>query len=177
MARHPNAVYLPLSLETNCTIAELLLSIVRRASGYRMTINNGIVNVRAGRLSQSRLNVLNLKIERFRVSRETLFDAENELWFAIESTLHPQRFANGTEGGWGFDPTHVFARREISLVCIDLSVREILNRVIKAYGQVMWVARLKPAILSGKSGSLAHLYHDKESIVPIWKFVSLVGGD
>jgi hypothetical protein len=169
----PNAVYAPLSLKANSTIAELLLSIVRRAHGYRMTVINGIVNVRPAGPGQSRLNVLNLKIERFRVIKETLFDAQNELWVAIESTLHPQRFANGYEGGWGFDPTHVFARRNIDLVVVDLTVREILNRLIKAYGQVIWVARLKPEILSGKSGSLAHLYHDKVSIIPIWEFISL----
>jgi hypothetical protein len=172
----PNAVYAPLSLKANYTIAELLLSIVRRASGYRMTINNGIVNVRPAGPGQSRLNVLNLKIQRFRVSRETLFDAQDNLWLAIESAFHPERYASGYEGGSGFDPTHPFAQRNISLVCIDLPVREILNRLIKAYGQVMWVAHLEPEILSGKSGSLAHVYHDKESIIPIWKFVSLVGG-
>jgi hypothetical protein len=171
----PNVVYAPLSLKTNYTIAELLSSIVRRAPGYRITINNGIVNVRSAGQSQNRLNVLNLKIQRFRVRRETLFDAQDDLWLAIESALYPERYANGYEGGSGFDPTHPFAKRNISLVCIDLPVREILNRLVKAYGQVIWVAHLKPAILSGKSGSLADLYHDKKSIIPIWEFISLVG--
>jgi hypothetical protein len=165
-----NAVVAPLSLEANATVGELFSAIVRRVNGHRLIVKNGMVHVFSMRFSNSPANLLNLRLRHFQIRNENLFDARRKLVIAIDWTLHPAAYAGGYVGGWGNDPTHVFAIRNISFSSSHLAVREILDGLVKTYGNSLWVARLKPEKVSHPRPALRRIYQDEEALLEIWEF-------
>lgn len=163
---------LPLAIGKDVTVQGLLEGIVRRSEGNVLAIEDGIVRVSASNLASSPQNLLNLRIGHFRVRNESLFDAEEKLWLAIDRELHPKEYEGGYRGGYGYDPTNPFAVRNINFSADNLTVREILDGLTKASGNALWVVRLNPAEL-GKIEALDKTYNGKETLVGFWQFIPL----
>lgn len=128
--------------ESNPTVRDVLQAIVLRLPGYQMTTRNGVVHITQPAFSGAAGNFLNVQIEEFQVEDENLLAAKEQLRLSIDMTLHPDDYEGGYAGGYGYNPDNVFAKRNISFTGKDLTVREILDGLVKANGNALWVAQL-----------------------------------
>jgi hypothetical protein len=164
--------------ESSPTVRDLLQAIVSRLPSYQMTVQNGIVYVAQPVFAVDAKNFLNVRIEEFRVENENLLDAEEHLHLSIDMTLHPDKYEEGYMGGYGYNPDDVFAKRKITFTGEDLTVREILDGLVKASGNALWIAHFdpddfKPAKSSTtKSARTSDQEEDKSKYH--WEFVPLV---
>lgn len=92
-----------LAITDESTVEDLLHAIVKRSQSHTIAIENGIVRVYAPSLSNSASNILNLRVGDFQVRNESLFDGEESLMLAIDIALHPRQYAQGYNGGYGYD--------------------------------------------------------------------------
>ncbi|HYP00826.1 MAG TPA: hypothetical protein VER76_11600 [Pyrinomonadaceae bacterium] len=128
--------------ESNPTVRDVLQAIVLRLPGYQMTTRNGVVHITQPAFAGAAGNFLNVQIEEFQVENENLLAAKEQLRLSIDMTLHPDDYEGGYAGGYGYNPDNVFAKRNISFTGKDLTVREILDGLVKANGNALWVAQL-----------------------------------
>jgi hypothetical protein len=135
-----------------------------------MTVQNGVVHVAPPVFAVDTDNFLNLLIEEFQVENENLFGAEHQLRLSIDMTRHPDEYEGGYAGGYGHDPDHVFAKRNVTFRGDDLSVREILDGLVKANGNALWIAEFDPVDFKAAAKTKAKTATDKR---PIFKFVPL----
>ena len=124
------------------TVRDLLTAIVSRLPDYQLTVENEVVHIAPPVFAVRDDNFLNLLIEEFRLKNENLFGAQHYLKIAIEMTLHPKD-DGGYGGGYGYGPDHVFAKRQFSYKSDDLTVRQILDGLIKANGNALWIAEFE----------------------------------
>ena len=129
------------------TVQNLIFSILQRSPGYVAEQREGVLHIAKAELFAAPKNFLNLRILKFEVRNENIFGAEALLRQSIRMTRHPERYAQGHVSGFGYGvprddeldkPTITFSGR-------DLTVREILNRIAAASGNVVWVVKLIPA--------------------------------
>jgi len=160
------------------TVRDLLSAIVARLPDYQMTVENGVVHIAPPVVAVRTDNFLNLIIEEFQVENENLFGAQHELKLSIDMTLHPDEYEDGYAGGYGYAPDHVFAKRKFSFKSDDTSVREILDGLIKANGNALWIAEFDPEQF--KAGSKSNVpgkkkdkRQDKAMLKYEWRFVPL----
>ena len=67
--------------------------------------------------------------------------ARFHLWGAIVSHLHPQ---GGYGGGWGGVSIYKdFDSPKITFNCKDLTVRQVLSKIVVAQGNALWVVRIR----------------------------------
>lgn len=121
------------------TVRDLLTAIVSRLPDYQLTVENEVVHIAPPVIAVRGDNFLNLLIDEFRVRNENLFGAQHYLMIAIEMTLHPKD-DGGYGGGYGYDPDHGFAKRHFTYESDHLTVRQILDGLIKANGNALWIA-------------------------------------
>ena len=136
-----------LSIPPQPTVAALIRAIVERAPGYRMEISNGMVLISHSSFSKSHLNFLNLRLSEVKFDKVNVFGAQWSLRFNIHRTLHPDVYAYGSNGGYGYghnrdDKLDV---ANISFVGQDVKVREALNAIVKANGNSLWVVEFVPS--------------------------------
>ncbi|HKU76499.1 MAG TPA: hypothetical protein VJR02_21485 [Pyrinomonadaceae bacterium] len=159
------------ALPANCTVRDLLTAIVSRLPDYQLTVQNGVVHLAPPVIAVRNDNFLNLVIEDFEVKDDSLFGADHELHIAIYMTLHPE--VEGYAGGYGHDPEHVFARRNLSYESHDLTVRQILDGLAKANGNALWIAEFdrKDFASQPKSNTTETLKDTVEEPKREWRFV------
>lgn len=170
------------SLESGATVRDLLQAIVLRLPGYEMTVQNEVVHVAQPAFAADADNFLNVLIEEFQVRNETLLDAKEHLRLSIDMTLHPEEYEEGHVGGYGNDPDDVFAKHKINFTGEDLKVREILDGLVKASGNALWIAKFdaddfKPAAKSSKSSTAKAARNGNQAETKPkyqWQFVPLV---
>lgn len=122
------------------TVHDLLTALVTRLPDYQLTVDDGIVHVAPPVFAVRKDNVLNLIIEEFKIENNNLFEADHELRLSVDMTLHPEEYEGGYAGGFGYTPDHVFAKRNFSFKADDLTVRQILDGLVKANGNALWIA-------------------------------------
>lgn len=142
-----------LSVSPGATVEDLLNAILKNAGDYRLAIENGVLHVNRPALAYDPLNLLNLRIPRFRVKEQNLFVAQSKLRLAMEMTLFPKKFKRGYVSDSGYPPGHVFDVNNISVSGRNLSVRDILDRIVSANGNALWVVRLDYAPTGGAGTS------------------------
>ncbi len=157
------------------TVRDLLTAIVSRLPDYQLTVQNGVVHIAPPIIAVRNDNFLNLVIEDFEVKNDTLFGAQHDLRLAIDMTLHPKEFEGGYAGGYGNDPEHVFAKQRFSYKSDDLTVRQILDGLVKANGNALWIAEFNredfaPPVKTATAGPVT----DKSEETKLqWRFVPL----
>lgn len=129
------------------TVRGLINTILKRHVGYEARTENGVLHVVNPQFGASPQNFLNLRISEFLVKDANVFDAEASLKLKIDMTLHPERYAGGWNGGYGSPRINGFDIENITFSGRNLSVREILNKIVVANGNAMWVVRFNPSNL------------------------------
>ncbi len=127
------------------TVMGLLNSILQSTPNYSLTVRNGVVNVSYSRYAVDSHNFLNLRIDKFIVTKANVFDAQAELRFKIHTRLHPERYVGGTNGGYGVPEGDGLDIENISFSATDLTVREILDRIVLSNGNTLWLVNLAPS--------------------------------
>ncbi len=129
------------------TVREMILSIVGRIPGYKMEIRGSVVNVSNVAFVDDPRNFLSMRLAEYRANRESVFGAEFLLRFDIHSTLHPDRYSRGWNGGYGHGVPRDddFNVQNISFSQRNVTVREVLNAIVRENGNALWVVELVPS--------------------------------
>jgi hypothetical protein len=129
------------------TVMALLNSILQSTPNYSITVRNGVANVSYAHYAADSRNFLNLRIGEFNLDKANVFDAEAELQFKIRRRLHPERFAGGTNGGYGYGvpDENGLDVQNISFSGKDLTVRDILERIVLTNGNTLWLVDIAPS--------------------------------
>ena len=129
------------------TVMALLNSILESTPNYSMTVRNGVVNVSDRRYAVDPRNFLNLRIGEFSLIKANVFDAAAALRFNIHRRLHPERFAGGSNGGYGYGipDENGLDVQNISFSGKDLTVRDILERIVSTNGNTLWLVNIAPS--------------------------------
>jgi hypothetical protein len=137
----------PSPLTSQPTVRDLIRSILRRTPGYKVEIRQGVVNVFPLALVNDPRNFLNIRIAEYQANRENVFGAEALLRFNIHRTLHPELYARGWNGGYGYGPGRDdgFDVKNISFSRKNVTVREILNEIAEQNGNAVWIVDLVPS--------------------------------
>ena len=160
------------AVPTTETVRDLLNDIARRCPGHRLAIERGVVHVYSS-FARHPHNILNLQLWGFQVKDGNVVDAGFELRLAIDMELHPEEYKGGWNGGYGGYPSDdALAVPNITFSGRNITVRNVLDGVIMASGNMLWVVRLKAATLNRRA-SLAKIYKSYDEIVLIWEFLSL----
>lgn len=129
------------------TVMALLRLILQTAPEYSITVKRRVVNVSQTRYAVDSRNFLNLRIEEFSLTKANVFDANAELRFKIHATLHPERYVGGTNGGYGggFPDGTGLDVENISFSGKNLSIRNILDRIILDNKNALWTVNIVPS--------------------------------
>jgi hypothetical protein len=159
----------PIHIESD-TAAEVLRRIVRQGPGYDFDLGDGVVNVYSVRLVNDYKNFLNLRVRSYDIKEEDLSAAQNYLQLAINRTLHPNL---NYGGGWGGVRGDSLDIGKISFSGDNLTVRQILNRLIAIHGGALWVVQLKPSRIMTEEPFYAQILPGTDISTPefFWQFV------
>lgn len=129
------------------TVMALLNLILQANPDYSLTVRRGVVSVRDSRYTVDSRHFLNLRIGEFSLTKANVFDAEFELRFKIHATLHPERYVGGMNGGYGYGipDENGLDVQNISFSGKNLTVRNILDRIISSNGNTLWVVNIAPS--------------------------------
>ena len=129
------------------TVRDLIRSILRDAPGYKLEIKEGVINIFDQSVKRNPRNFLNIRIPEYHVDKENIFGAQALLRFSIHKTLNRELYQSGSNGGYGygFPRTDTFDIKNISFSSENASVRDILNSIVSANGNALWIVELTPS--------------------------------
>jgi hypothetical protein len=143
------------------SVLQLIKAIVDRAPQENLIVEDRVVRVFAPSAFNSPLNFLNLRLDRFCISNESVYGANFEVKVGIDTMLYPEKFKDGFNGGYGGGDESLWIKG--INICVDnRPIRELLTEITAQSGKAGWVAHLKPEELKG----------DK----PFWKGMPLDNG-
>lgn len=156
------------------SVAELIGQIIKQQPGYNFRIMNGVVHVYAAPLISDQKNFINLRISRFELNRANLSEARFHLWGSIIMALRPNGgYGGGYRVGSGYAD---FDLPKVSLSGQNLTVRELLNRIVVAQGNALWLTRIRMSeVLPNEPFyvSVPSIKHGEASKTFGWQFVAL----
>ncbi|MEK6337583.1 MAG: hypothetical protein AABM67_21900 [Acidobacteriota bacterium] len=131
------------------TVIGLIRTVVQQTPGYTVETAKGIVLIKHVSFSESPLNFLNLRLSELKAENLNVFGAEWQLRVAINRTLHPELYAKGSNGGYGYghDRDDNFDVENISFSGRRMTVREVLNIIVKQNGNALWTVEFDTANL------------------------------
>lgn len=127
------------------SVKDVTSYILNQQAGYRFVVEDALIQVSATALADDPLNFLNSRFSSYSVQNDSLQEASYWLRVRIRRSLHP-----GQNGGGGFGGTSAqadFNNPTITFSMTNATVREILNRLVLAQGNSLWVVHLKPELL------------------------------
>lgn len=156
------------------TVMTLLSSILQSAPNYSITVRNGVVNVSDSRYTRDSRNFLNLLIGEFSQNKANVFGASAELRFKIHRVLHPERFVGGSTQGYGYGvpDEHGLDIGNISFSAKDATVRDILDRIVAANGNTLWLVNIAPSRMMKTAPFFAQFDADQEGSF-FWTIIPL----
>ena len=158
------------------TILELIRAVVSQSPDHQVISEGRILHVYSTEFVSHPFNFLNLRIEEYRVEDESVFGAEFSLRMAINMTLYPELYKNGYAGGYGGGYPDVFWKKNITFSGEDLTIREILNRIVEESGSALWVVQLNRKEFTGKRPKWVGVPLDDYGSSPLntrWRFLPL----
>jgi len=131
------------------TVMALLNLILQAAPDYSMIVGKDVVNVSDSRYTVDSRNFLNLRIDEFSLTKANAFGAQAELRLKIHMTLHPERYVGGWNGGYGYGvpDENGLDVKNISFSGKDLTVRNVLDRIVAANGNTLWFVNIAPSTM------------------------------
>jgi hypothetical protein len=123
------------------TANDLINAILQNAPGYVAQQSDGVLHIAKTDFLGKRENFLNLRISQFQLDNSDVFGAQFLLKGSIRHRLHPE--GSGYNGGYGHGTPRDdgFDKPNITLAGNNLSVREILNKVVVGNGNALWVVQ------------------------------------
>ena len=117
------------------TVAELIDHLNRQLPGYHSSLEDGIIDVTAKKLSQGGAHLLNLILPEFRANRATAELMAFTLWTFVRASIAPQAATGfvGAESS-GAEPLEPMELR-------NATARQILNRIVGQGKGAVWVFR------------------------------------
>jgi hypothetical protein len=119
--------------------------ILSQQEGQNWEIVDGVVEVNPVRFYDDPRNFLNIRFPEYAVRRDSLFEASYWLRVRIKRLLHPERNFGGGFGGTSIDKD--FNAPTISFSARDVTVRQVLDKLILAHGNSLWVVHLHSTVL------------------------------
>ncbi|MCP9494725.1 MAG: hypothetical protein MSG64_09745 [Pyrinomonadaceae bacterium MAG19_C2-C3] len=132
----------PPRVERGATVQQLINAILQSNQGYESTSANNALHIFKPQDAYLPHNLLNLSIKQFNVRRVSLIDADAILRLKINMTLYPEEYRDGYIGDYGSSPDDIFNVKNVTFAGVDLTVRQILDGIIRANGNALWVARI-----------------------------------
>lgn len=124
------------------TVNDLIIAILQQSPGYLAQQRDGVLQIVPTDFLDKDENFLNLRFSEFKLQDASVFDAEASLRMYILLKLHPGR---GFGGGYGTPDENGFDKPTITFAGNDLSVREILNKIVTGNGNALWVVQFSSA--------------------------------
>ncbi len=156
------------------TIREAIRHIIQ-SSGHEFEMKDGIIHIFSSSFVSDGRNFLNLRISEFSLSNANLIDASHQLKTSLLLSLHP---GSNYGGGYGYGTPRDdgFDKNSISFSGRNLTVREILNKIVVANGNALWIVRLIPSQMMTNEpffvqGPLSD--ENRNATNFIWQFISL----
>lgn len=165
-----------LAVASGANVRELIQAILERSPEHRVSVENNMLHISPVLLSESPRNVLNLRIEEFDAVDENIFEVSDRLKTELREKLNPEKYANGYNGGFGYAPDDVLAARNITFSGSNLTVREILNGIINASGNAIWVVNLREEnLVQAERPSAQEESQSNNQSMPMlyWRFIPL----
>lgn len=125
------------------SVKELIEEIVSVSPEQRVEVADGLVHIYSPMEAVHPFNFLNLRLKSYSAKEANLFDAEDQLRWAIRFTLEPEKYLNGFAGGYGHGANHIFEITKFTLSGSNLTIREVLNRIALTQGNALWVATIR----------------------------------
>lgn len=169
----PEEKQVKLAVSEAPSVLALLNLILQSAPDYSLTMSEGVVNVSDGRYATDSRNFLNLRIGEFSLTNSNVFGAEFELRYRIHATLHPERYAGGMNGGYGygFPDEHGLAVKNISFAGKNLTVRTILDQIVLGNGNTLWIVNIVPSRMMKTEGRFFAQFDVDQEIDFVWKIL------
>ncbi len=133
-------------LKAQRTVREMINLILQQAPNYKVKAADGALHIAHNSFAEDSNNFLNIRIPDYQAQEDNLFGAEALLRFMIRRTLHPEQYKNGFNGGYGYGVPREdnFDVRNISFSGHNLTVRDILNKIVAINGNALWLVELTP---------------------------------
>ena len=159
------------------TVNDLIAAILQNAPGYVAQQRDGVLQIAKTNFLDKPDNFLNLRIPEFEIQDANVFDAKAMLRNRIDLTLHPDRAGYGSNGGYGYGTPRDddFEKRNITFAGNELTVREILTKIVAGNGNALWVVQFSPSEkMSGTSFRAQISLYDGKTVPDFsWHFMPL----
>ena len=147
------------------TLSRLLDICMAQLPGYTWTMRDGVVNVFGEQELTQASNLFNLVVPSFEVHQQDLNDANSDLRMTV---LFLKERPAGVVGS--YVGSSEFKGQPLTFAARNLTVREILNGLVRLHGKSVWIARVPPEGLSrlpqaGLWQLLPHSTHDPRGLL------------
>jgi hypothetical protein len=170
----------PLSFSGQITVMEMIRAILQQVPGYELRIENGVVSITYSSLSANPYDFLNLRMAEYKVNEVNVFGAEAQLRLTIDRTLRPERYVGGSAGGYGYGPDRNdgFDIKNISVSRKQISVRQVLDEIIRQNGNALWIVELNPSQTMKVAPFFAQRSHGGDVQTHfVWQIIPLTSHD
>ncbi|HKS10863.1 MAG TPA: hypothetical protein VJS13_15030 [Pyrinomonadaceae bacterium] len=169
----PEERQVTLAVTETPTVLALLNLILQSVPDSSLTMEAEVVHVSDNRYVADSRNFLNLRIGEFSLTKANVYSAEFELRYRIHAALHPERYAGGMNGGYGygFPDEDGLDVENITFDGKNLTVRNILDRIILGNGNTLWVVNIAPSRTMEKESFFAQFDAKQEGDFA-WRIVA-----
>lgn len=157
------------------TVREAIRHILQHHHNHEFEIKDGVIHIFSHSFVNDGRNFLNLRIPEFNLSNANLISASHQLKTALTLSLSP---GSNYGGGYGYGTPRDdgFDKNSISFSGRNLTVREILTKIVVANGNALWIVRLIPSQMMENGpfflqGPLSEENRNATSFV--WQFIPL----
>ena len=157
-------------------VLDLLAAIVRRSPEHQLAIRQKMVYVYPPQVANHPFNFLNLRIPNYRVTKQSLFGAEDMLKHSINALLYPDLYRGGFGGGYGGSQDNSFREANVTVSGVNLTIRDLLTRIARANSHALWIVRLRPSEFKENRPLWEGVPIDRYGHSPLntrWKFLPL----
>lgn len=121
------------------TLGEIIRAILGGRDGYSWQVRDGVLDVTHKLEASGKRNLFDYVIPEFAIGRCSLADASNLLYLELDRQLHPQTtgYAGDYNPGSCQEMIGPFELR-------NMSVRQILSRLVSASNRAAWIVRVQP---------------------------------
>lgn len=136
-----DAVGKPISVHLGrTTIGAVVNAILRTSAGYTMRVNGSVLIIGHDKSPSVRRNLLDHVLPRFSIpGRTTLDQASTLLSMLLRESIRPAR------GYIGDSPPGDMTKRVGPIEMRNVTVRQVLNRLVADYRDAAWVVQVPPA--------------------------------